>query len=83
MSALSRTPRSTVRRARHRARTERTALHAVLDAGLVCHLGLVLDGAPVVLPTGYGRDGDTLYLHGSTAPAACGSPRPGCRCASR
>lgn len=66
MTALSRTPRSTVRRARHRARTDRAALHAVLDAGLVCHLGLVLDGAPVVLPTGYGRDGDTLYLHGST-----------------
>jgi hypothetical protein len=38
----------------------------VLDAGLVCHVGLVRDGAPVVLPTGYGRVGDTLYLHGST-----------------
>lgn len=46
--------------------TERAALYAVLDAGLVCHLAYVHDGAPVVLPTGYARDGNTLYLHGST-----------------
>jgi nitroimidazol reductase NimA-like FMN-containing flavoprotein (pyridoxamine 5'-phosphate oxidase superfamily) len=38
----------------------------VLDTALVCHVGLVRDGAPVVLPTGYGRIHDTLYLHGST-----------------
>jgi uncharacterized protein len=37
---------------------------------LVCHLGLVLDDAPVVLPTGYGRDRDTVYLHGSSAAAS-------------
>ena len=37
---------------------------------LVCHLGLVLDGAPVVLPTGYGHDGHTLYLHGSSGAAS-------------
>jgi hypothetical protein len=55
-----------VRRLADRAGTDRTALDAVLDAGLVCHLALVLDGSPVVLPTGYGRDGDVLYLHGST-----------------
>ena len=63
---LSPTPRSTVTRLRERARTSRDDLHAVLDAGLVCHLGLVRDGAPVVLPTGYGRIGDTVYVHGST-----------------
>jgi nitroimidazol reductase NimA-like FMN-containing flavoprotein (pyridoxamine 5'-phosphate oxidase superfamily) len=40
-----------------------------VDAGLVCHLGVVLDGAPVVLPTAYGRVGDTLYVHGSTGAA--------------
>ncbi|MDN5917683.1 MAG: pyridoxamine 5'-phosphate oxidase family protein [Pseudonocardia sp.] len=48
-----------------RGRTERSDLHDVLDAGLVCHLGFVADGAPVVLPTAYGRDGGVLYLHGS------------------
>ncbi|MGZ4545719.1 MAG: pyridoxamine 5'-phosphate oxidase family protein [Blastococcus sp.] len=66
---LSPTARSTVRRAPARARTERAELYAVLDAGLIGHLGVVLDGAPVVLPTGYGRHGDTLYLHGSTGAA--------------
>jgi nitroimidazol reductase NimA-like FMN-containing flavoprotein (pyridoxamine 5'-phosphate oxidase superfamily) len=64
---LSPTPRSTLRRSRHRARTDRAELYAVLDQGLICHLGVLLDGAPVVLPTGYGRIGDTLYLHGSVA----------------
>ncbi|RKT57112.1 pyridoxamine 5'-phosphate oxidase family protein [Saccharothrix australiensis] len=63
---LSPTPRSTINRGKHRAVTEREALHAVLDAALVCHLAVVVDGAPLVLPTGFGRDGDTIFLHGST-----------------
>ncbi|HVV09778.1 pyridoxamine 5'-phosphate oxidase family protein [Amycolatopsis sp.] len=66
MTTLSPTPRSTLTRKKDRAATDRTKLYEVLDAGLICHLGLVLNGSPVVLPTGYGRDGDTLYLHGST-----------------
>jgi nitroimidazol reductase NimA-like FMN-containing flavoprotein (pyridoxamine 5'-phosphate oxidase superfamily) len=65
--ALSATARTTLHRLRERGRSERADLHAVLDAGLVCHLGVVIDGVPVVLPTGYGRIGDTLYLHGSSA----------------
>lgn len=67
---LSPTPRSTVRRLRERAHHDRAGLYAVLDSVLICHLGLVLDGAPVVLPTGYGRDRDTLYLHGSSGAAS-------------
>lgn len=63
---LSPTARSTVRRGRKRARTDRTDLHAVLDAGLICHLGLQIDGSPRVLPTAYARRGETVYLHGST-----------------
>ncbi|GAA3009422.1 pyridoxamine 5'-phosphate oxidase family protein [Actinokineospora diospyrosa] len=63
---LSPTPRSTVKRGAHRAAADRATLYAVLDAGLICHLSTVVDGSPIVLPTGYGRDGDTLYLHGST-----------------
>jgi nitroimidazol reductase NimA-like FMN-containing flavoprotein (pyridoxamine 5'-phosphate oxidase superfamily) len=39
----------------------------VLDAGFVCHLGLVVDDGPMVVPTSYGRAGDVLYLHGSAA----------------
>jgi uncharacterized protein len=64
--SLSTTRRSTVTRLRERARTDRNDLYAVLDAGLICHLGVVRDGAPVVLPTGYGRIDDTVYVHGST-----------------
>jgi nitroimidazol reductase NimA-like FMN-containing flavoprotein (pyridoxamine 5'-phosphate oxidase superfamily) len=76
---LSPTARSTIRRGAGRARTERAELHAVLDTALICHLGVVLDGAPVVIPTVYGRSGDTLYLHGSTGAAtlraaAAGAP---------
>ena len=78
---LSTTDRSTVRRGSKRARTDRADLHAVLDAGLIGHLGIELGGAPVVLPTGYGRRGDTLYLHGSTGAAtlrAAASGAPVC-----
>ena len=56
-----------MRRHRERGRTDRDDLYAVLDAGLICHLGVIANGVPRVLPTGYGRDGDTLYLHGSSA----------------
>ena len=41
-------------------------MHSILDEGYVCHLGFVRDGAPVVLPTLYGRVGERLYVHGST-----------------
>jgi nitroimidazol reductase NimA-like FMN-containing flavoprotein (pyridoxamine 5'-phosphate oxidase superfamily) len=64
---LSATPRTKLRRLAERGRTERADLYAVLDAGFICHLGVNSDGGPRVLPTAYGRIGDTLYLHGSTA----------------
>jgi nitroimidazol reductase NimA-like FMN-containing flavoprotein (pyridoxamine 5'-phosphate oxidase superfamily) len=67
---LSSTSRTTLRRHRERGQADRAALYEVLDAGLICHLGVVADGAPLVLPTAYGRDGDTLYLHGSSANGA-------------
>jgi len=64
---LSVTERTRVRRHSERARTDRDELYDVLDAGMICHFGVVRDGSPVVLPTAYGRVGDTLYLHGSSA----------------
>jgi len=64
---LSATERTRLRRHAERAKTEHTDLLAVLDAGMICHLGVVVNGAPLVLPTAYGRIGDTLYLHGSSA----------------
>lgn len=65
--ALSTTERTTLHRLRERGATDRSALYDVLNAGLICHLGVIIDGSPVVLPTGYGRIGDILYLHGSSA----------------
>jgi uncharacterized protein len=68
---LSPTPRSTVRRGGNRAETDRAALTHVLDAGLICHLAFVTpDGHPVVVPTGYGHEDGTLYVHGSTGAAS-------------
>jgi len=50
-----------------RARYERETVYQILDEGLVCHVGFVVGGQPFVIPTGYGRAGDTFYLHGSRA----------------
>ncbi|GAA1708891.1 pyridoxamine 5'-phosphate oxidase family protein [Kribbella yunnanensis] len=66
------TARTSLRREKQRAATERAALYDVLAEGMFCHLGVVMDGVPVVLPTAYGVDLDrgpdgTLYLHGSVA----------------
>ena len=72
-SPLSPTERSSPRREKERAQTDRAALYDVLDASLVCHLGVVVDGVPLALPTVFGvdldgpDDGGTLYVHGSVA----------------
>ncbi|KAB8193468.1 pyridoxamine 5'-phosphate oxidase family protein [Nonomuraea phyllanthi] len=63
---LSTTARTTLGRSKERGSTDRNDLYDVLDTGLICHLGVVVNGHPMVVPTGYGRIGDTLYLHGST-----------------
>ncbi|WP_433516366.1 pyridoxamine 5'-phosphate oxidase family protein [Nonomuraea sp. CA-143628] len=63
---LSTTPRTKLGRSKERGSSDRNDLYEVLDAGLICHLGVVVDGHPMVVPTGYGRLGETLYLHGST-----------------
>jgi nitroimidazol reductase NimA-like FMN-containing flavoprotein (pyridoxamine 5'-phosphate oxidase superfamily) len=59
--------RSQVRRIPDRGRYDAASIHAVLDAGLQCHVGFVVDGQPYVIPTLYARVGETLYLHGSAA----------------
>jgi uncharacterized protein len=64
---LSSTERTRHRRLREQGRSDRAALTAVLRAGFVCHLGVVLDGTPFVVPTVYGVDADFLYFHGSVA----------------
>lgn len=60
------TDRTVPTRSPDRASYDRELVHSILDEGYVCHLGFVRDGAPVVLPTLYGRVGERLYVHGST-----------------
>ena len=64
---FERTGRTRLKRLPQRGSYEREVVYRILDEGLVCHVGFVADGSPVVIPTGYGRLGDTLYVHGSAA----------------
>lgn len=65
-SEYRRTERNKVRRLPARASHERAAVHAILDAALVCHLGFVVDGQPFVIPTLHARVGDEVLVHGSS-----------------
>ena len=67
MSQFAPTPRTTLKRLPDRAVFDRAAVHAILDEGLVCHVGFVVDGQPFVIPTIYARIGDRLYVHGAAA----------------
>jgi nitroimidazol reductase NimA-like FMN-containing flavoprotein (pyridoxamine 5'-phosphate oxidase superfamily) len=64
------TARTTPTRARERVAYDRDAVHAALDEAVLCHVGFVVDGEPVVLPQLHVRVGETLYLHGSTGARA-------------
>ncbi len=67
MEQFTPTPRTTVRRLPKRAEYDRDAVCRMLDEAFICHVGFVVDGQPFVIPTGYARAGDQLYLHGSAA----------------
>ncbi len=59
------TRRNRVRQLRDQARYDEATVHAVLDAGLVAHVGFVQDRHPLVIPMLYAREGGVLYLHGA------------------
>ncbi|MBV8675197.1 MAG: pyridoxamine 5'-phosphate oxidase family protein [Acidobacteriaceae bacterium] len=61
------TNRTQVMRLPNRGDYSQETIHSILDAGFLCHVGFVVDGQPFVIPTGYGRSGNTLYFHGSAA----------------
>ncbi|MEQ1924062.1 MAG: pyridoxamine 5'-phosphate oxidase family protein [Pyrinomonadaceae bacterium] len=61
------TKRTTVKRIPKRGAYDREAINAILDEAFVCHVGFVVDGQPYVIPTGYARVGEDLYIHGSAA----------------
>lgn len=50
-----------------RGHYDRETIYGILDAGFLCHVGFSIDGQPFVIPTGYGREGDRIYIHGSAA----------------
>jgi nitroimidazol reductase NimA-like FMN-containing flavoprotein (pyridoxamine 5'-phosphate oxidase superfamily) len=56
-----------VKREPHRGRYDRETIDAILDEGLLCHLGFEVEGQPYVIPTLHARVGDRLYVHGSAA----------------
>lgn len=64
---LDTTDRTKVRRLPKRGAYDLETIRAILDEALICHVGFVVNGAPVVIPTIHWRDGDMLYFHGSAA----------------
>ncbi|MGW1000185.1 pyridoxamine 5'-phosphate oxidase family protein [Streptomyces sp. NPDC002520] len=77
-SQLPETDLTRHRRLREQGSRERADLEAILDAGFVCHLGVVVEGRPLVVPTVYGRDERQLYLHGSVASRSLAGGVPVC-----
>src|SRR5262249_54810011 len=61
------TERTRVTRLPERGAYDRETIYRILDDAFVCHVGFVADGQPFVIPTNYGRSGDVIYLHGSSA----------------
>ena len=61
------TDRTKLKRLPKRGHFDRETVYSILDEGFICHVGFVVDGQPFVIPTGYARAEDKLYLHGSQA----------------
>lgn len=74
--------RSRVRRHPERARYDRDALHAVLDAAFLAHVAFCVDGQPFVIPMLHARDGDRLLLHGSVSSRLLASLAGGAACSA-
>jgi nitroimidazol reductase NimA-like FMN-containing flavoprotein (pyridoxamine 5'-phosphate oxidase superfamily) len=67
MGSFPVTSRTQIKRLPQRGVYDEAAVHAILDEAFLCHVGFAVDGQPFVIPTGYGRSGDRLYIHGSAA----------------
>lgn len=64
---FTQTERTKLKRLPKRGHFDRETVYGILDEGFICHVGFAPEGQPFVIPTGYARDGDTLYIHGSAA----------------
>jgi uncharacterized protein len=67
MQDFSQTERTTLKRLPKRGVYERELVYRILDDGFICHVGFAVDRRPFVIPTGYARVNDQLYIHGSQA----------------
>ena len=67
MSTFRKTERNTLRRLPARGVYDRELVYQILDEGVICHVGFAVEGRPFVIPTGYARVNDRLYIHGSQA----------------
>ncbi|MEO8367901.1 MAG: pyridoxamine 5'-phosphate oxidase family protein [Candidatus Solibacter sp.] len=67
MDTFSPTARTTLHRIPKRAVYDKGEVYKILDEGFVCHVAFAIDGEPYVIPTGYARLGDEIFLHGSAA----------------
>jgi len=65
MSRFNLTERTTLKRLPKRGVYDRELVYAILDEGFICHVSFAVDGRPFVIPTGYARVDDRLYIHGS------------------
>ncbi|HEY6802763.1 MAG TPA: pyridoxamine 5'-phosphate oxidase family protein [Pyrinomonadaceae bacterium] len=61
------TNRTNLKRLAKRGHFDRETIYSILDEGFICHVGFNIDGQPFVIPTGYARVDDKLYIHGSQA----------------
>ena len=67
MTTFNKTDRTTLKRLPARGFYDHELVFKILDEGFICHIGFNVDGRPVVIPTGYARVGEKLYVHGSQA----------------
>ncbi len=67
MNEFTPTERTKVRRLPDRGRYDSESVYGILDEAFICHVGFVVEGQPYVIPTGFARVNDTLYIHGSAA----------------
>lgn len=67
MPTFNKTDRTTLKRLPARGFYDHELVYGILDEGFICHIGFAVDGRPVVIPTGYARIDDKLYVHGSQA----------------
>ena len=67
MSTFSPTDRTTLKRLSKRGDFDRDTIFAILDEAFICHVGFIVNGKPVVIPTSYVRVAEDVYIHGSAA----------------